>query len=154
MSEISEKLPRREFLLATGAVALGATQAVHAAGKGHQHRGGAYSDLAQEAHHCVRMGEACLSHCIVDLQSGSLELVECILRVEELIAVCGAMATVAALDSEHVLAMVAVTKDVCITCEEECRKFADKHETCGDCADACLDCSKDGDRPLGSVPFC
>jgi Cys-rich four helix bundle protein (predicted Tat secretion target) len=151
MSGSSEKLPRRNFLLASGAVALGAAQAVQAAGKKHRHHSSAFSDLAHESHHCVMTGEACLSHCIVDLQSGSLELVDCVLRVEELIAVCGAMATVAALGSEHVQALAAVTKDVCVTCEVECRKFADKHEECANCADACLDCIKECDKALNAA---
>jgi len=142
MSGTFEKLPRREFLLASGAVALGMAQAAEAAGeKEHMHHDtGAFADLAHEAQHCVMTGNACISHCIADLKSGSLELVDCLSRVEELVAVCQAMATIAALGSEHVQAMAAVTKDVCTTCEVECRKFADKHDVCGECADACLEC--------------
>ena len=149
MSERFTNLPRREFLLATGAVALGVAQAAQAAEKEHMHHDtGKFADLAHEAQHCVMTGNACMSHCIADLRSGSLELTDCLLRVEELIAVCRAMASIAALGSEHVRAMAAVTKEVCITCEAECRKFADKHDECGACADACLACIEECEEVL------
>jgi len=151
MSGTSEKLPRREFLLASGAVALGAAQVARASDDEHVHHVAKYSALAHEAQHCVMSGNACLSHCIADLRSGSLDLVDCLSRVEELVAVCQAMATVAALESEHVRALAAVTKDVCVTCEAECRKFADKHDECADCADACLACFKECDNVLKSA---
>jgi Cys-rich four helix bundle protein (predicted Tat secretion target) len=152
MSDLFETLPRRDFLLATGAVALGVAQSAQAAEEKHMHHAaGQYADLAHEAQHCVMQGNACLSHCIVDLKSGNLELVDCLSRVEELIAVCKALGTIAALGSEHVPAMAAVTKEVCVTCEEECRKFADKHDECAACADACLDCIKECDKVLNNA---
>ena len=151
MSEKFENIPRRDFLLATGAVALGVAGAAKAAEESHAHHSAAFSELAHESQHCVMSGEACLSHCIVDLKSGSLELVDCLRRVEELIAVCRAMATFAALGSEHVPALAAVTKDVCITCEAECRKFAEKHDECAACADACLACIKECDKVMKSA---
>jgi Cys-rich four helix bundle protein (predicted Tat secretion target) len=148
MSELLN-LPRRDFLLATGAVALGMSQAAQAAEKDHMHHdSGQYADLAHEAQHCVMTGNACLSHCITDLKSGSLELVDCLASVEELVAVCKALGTIAALGSAHVVAMAAVTKDVCIDCEAECRKFADKHDECGACGDACLACIEECDKVL------
>ena len=96
-------------------------------------------------------GEACLSHCITDLRSGSLDLVECLASVEELVAVCRAMATVAALGTDRVRAMAAVTKDVCLSCEAECRRFEDQHDECGACADACVACAEECDKVLQSA---
>jgi len=152
MSESIEKLPRRDFLLASGGLALAAGVSAGAAEEGHEHHGGGkFAALAQEAQHCITTGNACISHCIMDMRAGSLELTECLASVMELVSICTAIAKFAALESEHVPAVAAVTKAVCISCEEECRKFADKHEVCADCADACLACIEECDKVIGAA---
>ncbi len=151
MSELTERLPRRDFLLASGGLALAASGSVAAAEEGHEHHGGKFAALAKEAQHCITTGNACISHCIMDMRAGSLDLTECLASVMELVSICTAMAKFAALESDHVPAVAAVTKAVCITCEEECRKFADKHTVCADCADACLACIEECDKVIGAA---
>lgn len=149
MYDQSDVAGRRNFLLVTGAAALAAATTTSAATDDHQHSAMQYGDLAHESQHCVMKGNACLAHCITDLRSGSTDLVECLASVEELVAICTAMAKVASLGTDRVLAMAAVTKAVCDACEAECRKFADRHKECLECADACVACAKECDAILG-----
>lgn len=93
--------------------------------------------LADAASDCVRKAEDCLPHCLNMLSTGDTTLASCAQSVRETLAVCQAVASLAASGSKHLSDLAKVCADVCKDCEAECRKHADKHQICKDCADAC-----------------
>ena len=142
---------RREFLAGSALLTLAATPGIAgaAAGQGeHQHHGGQHAELIQEALHCIGTGNACGAHCIMDLRTGNTELLECLVRVQELVAACEALVKFASYDSDHLKTYARATIEVCDTCEAECRPFADKHQECADCADACVSCREACEKVL------
>jgi Cys-rich four helix bundle protein (predicted Tat secretion target) len=111
--------------------------------------GGAYGGLASAASHCAHTGEVCIAHCLVTFKEGDTTLAACAASVEEMMAACRSMATLAALNSRHVKAEAAVCKAICADCEKECRKHEKKHAICKDCADACKDVIAACNKVLG-----
>lgn len=144
-------MDRREMLLATGALAAVATSAF-AADKpmmdGHQHhhqhhpKGAPQQALLESATHCVMAGEICLDHCHDLLSDGDKGMGACAKSVNQMLAVVGALRSLAAQDGTALKAMAKVAFDVCKECEDECRKHEKKHQQCRDCAGACADCAK------------
>ena len=148
-------LDRRQALIGTGATlaavatsqvfaqaAAGASQHQH-----HHHHGGAATSATQiktvieSAAHCVVTGELCLDHCHDLLAEGDKAMAECAKAVNQLVAVCAALRSVAAQGGTQLKAMAKVALDTCVECEKECRKH-EKHASCKDCGDACADCAK------------
>lgn len=143
----SKSLMRREFIagavVAAGVAATGAKAGHHEAG-GHHHSGDA--KLADAANACVAAGNHCTAHCFSEFKAGRSELAQCAARVEELVASCAALATLAAQDSEHLPAFAGVAAAICGSCEEECRKHAKMHVACKRCAEACAACKEQCER--------
>lgn len=140
---------RRDMLFTTGSmiasatlgsIACGANPAVaqsnpNAPAQPHHHGGdGALSDAA---HACMTKGEACIAHCIAMLTSGDTSMAGCMKTVHEMQAVMEGLAAAAASGSRHLPALARVAMEFCKDCEAECRKHADKHVVCKECADAC-----------------
>lgn len=96
-----------------------------------------YTDLVRVALECSGTGELCLKHCYAEFSQGKTMLAECAARVSEMIPVCEALASLAALQSVHLKAFAKVCTDVCKACEEECRKHEAHAEICKQCADSC-----------------
>lgn len=155
MTDHPETIERREFLMKSGLLALAASPVVAGAAtdsESHQHgASGQYGALIQEALHCIDTGNACAAHCISDMRGGSTELLECLVRVQELVIACEALSKLAAYGSEHVATYAAATVEVCDTCEAECRKFEAKHSECKDCADACVACRTECEKVLAAA---
>ena len=155
MTDQSKLLERREFLMKSGLLALATGPAVASAAahsESHEHgSSGQYAALIAEALHCIDTGNACGAHCISDMRSGSTELLECLVRVQELVAACEALVKFAAYGSEHVAIYAAATIEVCDTCEAQCRKFEDKHAECKACAEACVACRKECEKVLSTA---
>ena len=142
---------RREFLAGSALLTLATAPGIAgaAAQKGdHQHHAGQNADLIEEALHCIGTGNACGAHCIMDLRSGNDDLLECLVRVNELVTACEALVQFAAYDSDHLKTFARATIEVCDTCEAECRKFEDLHQECADCADACASCREACEKVL------
>ena len=132
---------RREFLvglaattaavaasqLATERDAMAASNEMHAA---------KYSALAQSSGHCVATGDACLRHCFGMLAMSDARMVSCMKAAYDMIAVCGALQTLAATNSEHVAALAKVAIEVCADCRKQCDKYP-KVAECKACAEAC-----------------
>jgi len=135
---------RRNLLRAASAIALSsvAVMAVADHTETHQHGAGT-SPLLNSALHCVKTGEVCEAHCFDRLAEGEKSLAACARSVNALIAVCSALAVLAAQNSPLLPRYAAVAKDVCKACEDECLKHSDKHAPCKACADACADCARE-----------
>lgn len=139
-------MDRREMLLGTAAVALAAAgNMAFAEGHDHQHMHHAAKNqgLIDAAFDCVQKGQVCIRHCLDLLGQGDREMAACAISVNQLLAVCGTLGTLADYQSGHLAKMAQVAMDVCRECEDECRKHAKKHVECKDCADACAACLKE-----------
>lgn len=149
MKREETNVDRRVFLAAAAGGAALATVAGSANAR--EFSGSAYAKLARAARECSASGSACINECIIDLRNESLMLVECLARLQELVASCDALAKMASLGTKHLAAFAAVTKEVCAYCEEECRKHQDHHPSCGECADSCVECARECDRLIESA---
>ncbi len=134
---------RREMLTTVGGIAaIAATSGIaFAAEKGHEHHAAAPANaaLATAAFECVRVAEAGIRHCLVELGKGDKSLAECAAKMNELKTACTALGLLSSFESAHAKAMAQLTIKVCEDSEKECRKF-DKHKECVDCAESCKKC--------------
>ena len=96
-----------------------------------------HADLVRVALECSGTGELCLQHCYAEFAKGQTMLAQCAARVSEMIPVCEALASLAALESVHLKAYAKVCTDVCKACQDECLKHEAHAEICKQCADAC-----------------
>ncbi|CAD5374211.1 conserved exported hypothetical protein [Rubrivivax sp. A210] len=107
---------------------------------GAHHGSGKHAALMRSASHCLMTGEVCLQHCLVLLGEGDKSMAACAKSVNELIAICTALRSLAAQESPLLPRMAKLAMDSCLACEKECRK-QDKHKECVDCGDACKECA-------------
>jgi Cys-rich four helix bundle protein (predicted Tat secretion target) len=131
------------FALTTLATQVAAqTAAQTAAAHAHHHGAGGPSALTTAAYDCVTKGEACLAHCLVLLGQGEKEMAACAQSVNQLLAICGALAKVSVQGGSQLKALARLSASVCEECEKECRKHEKKHAECKACADSCAECAK------------
>lgn len=103
--------------------------------------------LIDAALDCAKAGEICSAHCTTLLEQGDRSIAECQRRVEETVAVCQALASLAAQGSPLMPRMAAVVFDACNACEKECLKHKE-HAVCKACADACVACARECKRVM------
>lgn len=139
-------MKRREMLKNAAAAVLSALSgSALAADHEHHHDHGSaprHAALIAATGDCLQRGEACLAHCLVLLGKGDKEMAACAQSVNQMLAVCGALARLAAQDAPATSALARVAADVCADCEQECRKHETKHAECKACAEACASCRK------------
>jgi Cys-rich four helix bundle protein (predicted Tat secretion target) len=141
-------MERRELLKAATGLALASAAAAAATAEQtgghdpehHHHMGG--SPLGDSATHCVHAAQLCLAHCFDLLAKGNTALVACARTVTGLEAVCHALAVLSAQNSPHLAHYAAVAREVCKSCEDECRKHLE-HAPCKACAEACAGCAEE-----------
>lgn len=153
-SPLQTKKDRRIFLKGAGTLAmLGAASSVFAAAGStmvdHSKHGHKYPGLVGAAQTCANTGDACLSHCFRTFKTGDTSLAKCAVLIDDTIAVCEALASLAVNDSSHTVHMAGVCKGVCEDCEKECLKHAKKHAICQDMADACNATIKECQKAMG-----
>ena len=139
---------RRELL--RGAVALSALTAAGAATAAsgghdhHAHHGGhaanPHEELIDSALDCVKTGTICQDHCVELIKAGDTSIAECLDSVQEMLAMCTALAKMAAYQSDQLKAVAKICAEVCRRCEKECRKHAEHHAQCKACAESCKRC--------------
>ena len=136
---------RREALFGglavASAVAMGRTQAAEM--QHHHHNMSANASLVAAAADCVQKGQACLSHCLHLLGQGDKEMAACAKSVNQMLALCGALQSLANQESAYLPKLAATALQACNECEEECKKHADKHEACKACGESCKACAKE-----------
>jgi protein SCO1 len=119
-------------------------------------RHGRYTALVASAQLCLAKGEACMKHCIAQLTTGDTSLVDCLKTVSGMLPICRALEKYAAIEGKHLRELAQLCITVNSECENECRKHADHHDTCRECAEACsaciTECGKVGDR-AAFAPF-
>ena len=128
---------RRQVLSGAGFLAAAAVTVEQA--RSQSSAGVANKAVVATAGDCLSKGELCLSHCHEMLATGDKSMGACAKTVSEMIAVCGAMLSLAAQGAPSLSRFATVCLDVCRRCEAECRKHV-QHTPCKDCATACGAC--------------
>lgn len=90
---------------------------------------------------CADVGERCLVHCIEQLSTGSPALTDCARTVGAVVPSCRALAAAALYGSSEAKAYSALVARLCRACETECKKHAQRHVQCAQCAQACGKCA-------------
>ncbi len=147
---------RREVIAAAGIAAVAAASGqAFAEDHGHEHEHAhhehtqAHGALIAAAYDCIKSGQLCLAHCLDSFTTGDTALAGCAKSVDQMLAVCGALAKLAAAGSPHVAAAAKLALAVCKDCEKECRKHADQHATCKACAEGCKACAAECEKLAG-----
>jgi len=147
-------LERRNVLKGAGVLGLGALATTAAgsmaavsnafAADGHMHHGHATNSknakMIAALHECMRAGDICIDHCLMEFKAGDTAMADCARIVMEAGAFCSAHAKLTTLESAHVKEMCELSIKLCGDCEKECRKHEKKHASCKACADACAAC--------------
>lgn len=138
---------RRDIFAGTGAFMLAAVSATvfaqeHDHSKMHHGHGGGHGALVAAAADCVVKGQACLAHCLVLLGDGDKTMAGCATKVNQMLALCGALQNLGAQQSPLVPALAKVALDACEQCEKECGKHEKKHAECKACMESCQACIK------------
>ena len=125
-------------------------QAKSAAGE-HAHKMGAVAPspltdksqaLAKSASDCILTGEACLEHCLRVLASGDTSMADCARSVQQLLAVCRASMSLAAMGSEFTAEIAALCAKACGACAENCQPHIAHHQECKACYESCIEAQK------------
>lgn len=139
---------RREMLLSSLAVAgtamMGQAHAAENHKHHHHHQASTLNTaLIEVTSDCVQTGQVCLNHCLSLLGQGDKQMASCAQSVNQMLAVCGALQQLAAQESKYLKSQAKIAMDICKECEEECKKHADKHDTCKACMESCETCYKE-----------
>jgi Cys-rich four helix bundle protein (predicted Tat secretion target) len=135
-------MQRREFLAAVGtaaAVAAATTPSAFAemsAESMSAMHGPMFKPLQEAAGHCVGAGNDCLRHCFGMLAMKDYSMTECMDHAYQMVAACGALQALAAVNSPHTANFARAVELVCADCQKVCEKFPDVTE-CKACGDAC-----------------
>ena len=140
-------MDRREFIAAVGTAAavVSAIQALTAqanAADAESMHPAKYKALEESTAHCVSTGEGCIRHCLGMLSMKDTSMAGCTNASYQMIAACGALRTLAAVNSPHVPALAKVVAQICADCQKECEKFPEVAE-CRACGDSCKTCAEE-----------
>jgi len=140
-------MERREFIATLGAVAVAASATSAFAEEGSSavvhHHPPKYKGLSDAAAKCVLDGNNCLRHCFGMLTMNDSSMAECTKASFDVIAACGALETLASVNSTYTPALAKVVAEACLACKKECDKFpqysecVDMGASCKACADEC-----------------
>jgi len=138
-------MKRREFLtgLAGAAAVVSASQVLAEAATepmNPEMHAPKYKALTNSTARCVASGDDCMRHCFGMFSMNDTSMVGCFKAVYEMVILCGALQSLAALNSPHVPALAKAAADACIACKKECEKYPSIAE-CKACAEACDNCA-------------
>jgi Cys-rich four helix bundle protein (predicted Tat secretion target) len=130
-------MERRDFMLATGALALaGASHAAPDGGAPGKPQG-----LVELGSACIQVGEECQAHCFQQFAAGDTSLAACAKTVSMMLQMCRALVTAAAQSSPRLKDIARVCGQVCRDCEATCKPHAGHHDVCRRCMEACRSCA-------------
>lgn len=120
---------------------------------GHEHQGGvpvsaptpAHKALLDSSEECARAGRICLSRCTDHLASGMAGMAACQRAVMNMLAVVGALNTVASYGSADPKLLKQLAKTCaayCRACASACQPHSAQHAECKACEDACTACAQ------------
>ena len=144
---------RREFIAGAGASALAgvwpstrtlaAAQDASAAGQRRQDQ--ERHAVVDACSDCMKTGEACLAMCNEMLRHGMTSLADCQTRVVDMLTMCQAMGSMAAVNTappERLRALATLCAETCRDCERACKPQATTHAECKACMDDAGACAK------------
>jgi Cys-rich four helix bundle protein (predicted Tat secretion target) len=136
---------RREVLL--GGLSFAATALVtkaQAAEMKHEHHHNMMGNSALSAAtaDCIQKSQVCLSHTIMLMGAGDKDMAACAQSVNEVLAICSALQSLANQESEFLPKLAALAVAACKKCEDECAKHKE-HEVCKACGESCAACAKE-----------
>src|ERR1700738_391566 len=141
-------MDRREFIAAAGTVAAVASTsqafAQMAAEEPEMHPP-KYKAPEVEAAKCVASGKDCLRHRLGMYKMKDTSMAGCADTAFQLVAACGALAALAAVNSEHTGHLAKVGAMVCRDCQKECEKWP-KVAECKSCGESCKACAAECDK--------
>ena len=141
-------MDRREFIAAAGTAAavVSASQAFAQGMMGGEMEEpmhpAKYAALEKTAAKCVETGNDCLRHCFGMLKMKDTSMAGCTDAAYQLVAACGALNSLAAVNSEHTGHLAKVVAMVCRDCQKECEKFP-KIAECKACGESCKACAEE-----------
>ena len=124
---------RREFLLASGTLALVGTLGNTSAQGKALPEGAAtvaffetandesVTDLAAAARRCVITAKACIDYFTTDLGLGAQDSDQIVNLGEAVIAVCGAVVSLASVESSYLASIAVTAMEICKACENDCK---------------------------------
>ncbi len=101
-----------------------------------------YKALEKTSIECVATGNDCLRHCFGMFKMKDTSMTACADAAFQLVAGCSALASLAAVNSEHTGHLAKVVEMLCNDCKKECDKFP-KIAECKACGDACKACAEE-----------
>jgi len=107
---------RREALL-SGAALAAATFVGYAKAaemEHHHHAAMVNAGLVAAAADCIQKGQVCLSHCLQLLGQGDKEMAACAKSVNQMLALCGALQSLANQESAYLPQLAKIAMDACI----------------------------------------
>ena len=145
---------RRSFVGSAAAVSLAALSTAAIAAEEHQHGDHAAAKAAPNpydaarlaAAHCLSAGQVCLDHCIRQLSKGDTSMAQCAKSVNQMLALCGALQSLAAQNSALTPALAKVCAKACKECADACKEHAAHHAECKACHESCLACIKECEK--------
>ena len=148
-------MERREFVTALGAAAAAVSVSQAFAQEGgagmspvkHMHPP-KYKALMDAAAKCVSTGDECLRHCFGMLSMNDASMADCTKSSYDLVAACGALESLSAVNSPFTPAFAKTVADVCMACKKECDKFP-QYVECTDCGTACKACADECRKTMG-----
>ncbi|MGA7329579.1 MAG: four-helix bundle copper-binding protein [Rhodomicrobium sp.] len=99
--------------------------------------------LSAAARNCVSSGDACVSHCLGLMAAGDDSVSACAKSAYQMVAMCEAVARLAAANSTHLPQLAKLAHITCLDCEAECRKHENEHAVCKTCAESCAACAEE-----------
>ena len=82
------------------------------------------------------------------LSMNDSSMADCTKASYDLVAACGALESMAAVNSPFTPAMAKTVADVCMACKKECDKFP-QYVECTDCGTACKACAEECRKTMG-----
>jgi Cys-rich four helix bundle protein (predicted Tat secretion target) len=104
-----------------------------------------YKALEDASGHCVGTANDCLRHCIGMLAMNDYTMTGCIDAAYQVVAACGALQALAAVNSQQVPAFAKATAVICTACQKQCEKYPDVAE-CKACVESCKTCAAECNR--------
>ncbi len=138
-------MERREFMTTLGAAAavLSASSAfAEEGGKIVHHHPPKYKAVSDTSAKCVLDGNNCLRHCFGMLTMNDTSMAECTKAAFDVVAGCGALETLASVNSAATPALAKVVEDLCLACKKECDKFP-QYSECVDMGASCKACAEE-----------
>jgi Cys-rich four helix bundle protein (predicted Tat secretion target) len=100
-----------------------------------------YKALEEAAGRCVATANDCMRHCLGMMTMNDASMSVCANASYQVVAACGALQTLAAVNSAQLPAFAQAVGTICVACQKECGKFP-QYAECKACGEACRDCAE------------